>query len=130
MRDSEDCPFSDRAPSDRSDQQSASARRWQLVLLMRSWFVAQPWSRNYGQAWGPSKTVRERLIATRDRSRLLGEDVVLHARRNQSDFGHLVFWRPGGYLERLRATRRISRSRRRQNVSPSPAPGRNVESHL
>jgi hypothetical protein len=36
---------------------------------MRSWFAARPWKRNYGHAPGASKTVRKRLIATRDRSR-------------------------------------------------------------
>jgi len=36
---------------------------------MCSWFADQPWSRNYGQAPGASKAVRERMIATRDHSR-------------------------------------------------------------
>src|SRR4051794_13336889 len=56
--------------SDRSGQRSANARRWQLAPLLRSWIVAQPWTRNYGQARGALKTVRECPIATRDRSRL------------------------------------------------------------
>src|SRR3954471_9282160 len=61
--------FGGHQPSDRSDQHSANARRRQLAHPMRSWFAAQPWSRNYGDAPGTSKTVRKRLIATRDRSR-------------------------------------------------------------
>jgi hypothetical protein len=107
------------APSDRSGQQPANVRRRQLAPPMRSWFAAQPWSRNYGQAPGASKTIRERLIATRDRSRLgavaADSGAVLRrssSRRRVGLVGERLDERlhvPGcpGDLETLRATRCI-----------------------
>src|SRR5215213_1585380 len=164
-----------RSRLDRSVQQSASARRWQLAPLTRSWVVAQtcaettvkhgdvengsrapdrhPRSFAFGAVAAESGGV---LSAADDRAdvrahvpgQLLGEDVVLHARRNQTDFGRGA--RPAGHptstravnggtgdrtrrcesrrLQTLRATRRIRdhaggrtyRRRQRADVTSGP----------
>src|SRR3954447_6156670 len=58
------------APSDRSGQQSASARRWQLAPPGAFVVRCSAMEPKLRSSAGASKTVRERLIATRDRSRL------------------------------------------------------------